>query len=108
MAWRGLGSSMLALWRSRELDVRTRLRILLIFVFFGGVVILHIVTPSIMTVGTFNVTSSILLNVTTIPGDISDSVFDTGRYSASAFGAISYLWSQLGTSAKLPDGVNGS
>ena len=107
MAWRGLGPSILAVWRSRVFDVRTRLRILLVFLFFGGVAVLHIVTPSILTVGTFDVSSSISLNVTTMPGNIS-GIDAASKSGATAFRALYYLWSQLGTSVRLPDGVNGS
>jgi hypothetical protein len=63
-----------------------------------------------ITIGTFNVTSSASLNITTMPGNISD--FATAAFAADygpdTYNAISYLWSQLGTNAGLPDGVNGS
>ena len=107
MAWRGLGPSTLAIWRSRVLDVRTRLRFLLVFLFFGGVAVLHIVTPSIMTVGTFDVTSPISLNVTTMPGNVSDFKVASSPGS-DAFSAIFNLWYQLGTNVGLPDGLNRS
>jgi hypothetical protein len=107
MAWHGLGPSALAIWRSRVLDVRTRLRILLVFLFFGCVAVLHIVTPSIMTVGTFDVSSSISLNVTTMPGNISD--FGVASETGSdAFFTLYNLLYQYGINVGLPDGVNGS
>ncbi|KAF9511949.1 hypothetical protein BS47DRAFT_1394647 [Hydnum rufescens UP504] len=106
MAWRGLGSSILALVRSRKLDVPSRLRILLAFMFFGGVSVLHIVTPSVITVGTFNATIPISLNVSTM---LSIQPY-TASISPVPLAALSYLWSHLGTNATvgLPAGVNGS
>jgi hypothetical protein len=107
MAWRGLGSSTLALWRSRGLDVGTRLHILLVFVFFGGVAVLHIVTPSMMTVGTFDVASTVSRNVTTMPGNLT-GIRIVDQLAVNALDAMPYLYSQLGSKAGLPDGVNGS
>ncbi|KAF9513091.1 hypothetical protein BS47DRAFT_1393580 [Hydnum rufescens UP504] len=110
MAWQGLGSSILAVWRSRKLDIRTRLRVLLAFVFFVGVSVLQIVTPSVMTVGTFNATLPISLNVSTML-NIQPWMFSLPSVtSASPTTATSSLWTQLGTNttAGLPAGVNGS
>ena len=108
MAWRGLGSSILALRRSRELDVRARLRVPLAFVFFGGVSVLHIVIPSVMTVGTFNGTLPVSLNVSTML-NIQPWMF-TSNMLIDAPTAFAYLWSQLGTNMTvgLPAGVDGS
>jgi hypothetical protein len=107
MAWHGLGSSILALLRSRKLDFRSRLRILLPFVFFAGVSVLHIVTPSVITVGTFNVPIPVLLNVSTI---LDIQYWMISDPSPNPMAALPYLWSQLdtNTSVGLPAGVNGS
>ncbi|KAF9511959.1 hypothetical protein BS47DRAFT_1394651 [Hydnum rufescens UP504] len=110
MAWRGLGSSILALLRSRKLDIPSRLRILLAFMFFGGVSVLHIVTPSVITIGTFNATIPVSLNVSTILDIQSWMGLVTWRPSPDPMTALPYLWSQLdtNTSVGLPAGVNGS
>jgi hypothetical protein len=109
MAWRGLGSSILALLRSRKLDVPSRLRILLAFMFFGGVSVLHIVTPSVITVGTFNATIPVSLNVSTML-NVQARMIDAPSISPMPLAPLSYLWSQLGTNTTvgLPAGVNGS
>jgi hypothetical protein len=110
MAWRGLGSSILALLRSRKLDVPSRLRILLPFMFFGGVSVLHIVTPSVITIGTFNATIPVSLNVSTILDIQPWMIYGPTIPSPNPITALSYLWSQLytNTSVGLPAGVNGS
>jgi hypothetical protein len=110
VAWRGLGSSMLALWRSRELDIRTRLHVLLAFVFFGGVSLLHIVTPSVITVGTFSATRPLSLNVSTML-NIQPWMYSHPTVPVvSSSPVVSSLWPQLGTNMTLglPPGVNGS
>ena len=110
MAWRGLGASVLALWRSRQLGTRTVLRVFLVCVFFVAVAILHVATPSVMTVGTFNATFPISLNVSTMPGNIYDFMLMPAsvRDGTPTFNAMSYLWLQLATNVGLPGGVNGS
>ncbi|KAF9510677.1 hypothetical protein BS47DRAFT_50388 [Hydnum rufescens UP504] len=109
MSWRGLGSSILALWRSRKLDVRTWLRVLLAFMFFGGVSVLHIVTPSVITVGTFNATRPVPLNVSTMP-DFQPWIYFHLPPLVDPIPALPYLWSQLraNTTGGLLAGVNGS
>jgi hypothetical protein len=73
-------------------------------VFFVGVAALHITTPSVMTVGTFNALFPISLNVSTMPGNIYRDDLSTD----TSIDAMSYLWSQLSINAGLPEGVNKS
>ncbi|KAF9509070.1 hypothetical protein BS47DRAFT_1488116, partial [Hydnum rufescens UP504] len=101
---------MMALYTSRDLDIRTRLRILLPCAFFGVVSLLFTITPSLITIETFNATQPISLNVTTVL-NISRTVWvaTKGRWD-DPFSITAYLWPQLGTNTPvvLPPGVNGS
>jgi hypothetical protein len=81
-----------------------------VFVFFAGVAVLHIATPSVITVGTFNTIFPVSLNVTTMPGNIYNFMITPASSAdgASSFNAVSYLWSQLSSNVGLPEGVNGT
>jgi hypothetical protein len=81
-------------------------------VFFAGVAVLHIATPSVVTVGTFNTIFPVSLNVSTVPGNIYDFMVNSPSDALAAdaemtFTAVPYLWSQLSNNFSLP-GVNGS
>ncbi|KAF9509067.1 hypothetical protein BS47DRAFT_182415 [Hydnum rufescens UP504] len=106
-AWRGLSSSILGVWRSRDLDVRTRFHILLPLAFFSAMSVLHIVTPAVITIGTFNSPLNFSLEVSTafnISRDMWFGLYDT--YD-DPFKVVSYMWPQLGTNTTLglPPGV---
>ncbi|KAF9511353.1 hypothetical protein BS47DRAFT_1363868 [Hydnum rufescens UP504] len=111
-AWRGLGSSILALWRSQDLDVHSQLHIFLAFAFFGAVSVLHIVMPSVITIGTFNSHQNISLEVSTVLNITKRMWSYASETSEDPFAVIPYLLPQLGTSTNptvgLPPGVNGS
>lgn len=122
-AWDGLGASIMALWRSRRLWWRfhsapqLRNQILLILGFFFSVSMLHITTPSVISVNTRPATAPLILNVTTMPGHFNITRYDlnpdNGEWQipsdselSRVFGAIPFIWLQQNNSIAKPPGVN--
>lgn len=113
-AWKGLGASVVALWRGRHLGKRLRMRILLVTGFFAATSILQVSTPSVITVNTANVTViSDGLEVNTMPGDIIELNLTHAQWSTDPsakriIGTLPLVWNQTDSEVGIPSGLNGT
>lgn len=112
-AWKGLGASLVALWRGRRLGGLLQTRILLVTSFFAASSTLQITTPSVITVGTTNATEPVQLTVETMPGnfidlDITPLAWSTDSIQKEIIAALPMIWNQTGSSVGAPPGLNGS
>lgn len=112
-SWKGLGSSLVSLWRGRRLGGRLRLRIFIVTAFFAAASVLPISTPTVITVTTTHTVVPSQLNVSTMPGEIlelnlslRDWSLDTS--SRTIIASLPYLWKQAGAGIGAPTGLNGS
>lgn len=112
-AWKGLGASLGALWRGRHIGGQLRMRILLVTAFFLAASTLHISTPSVITVGTANVTVTVDVVVNTMPGDliglnIDPAEWKTDTSKKNIISALPWIWNQSTLDVGAPAGLNGS
>ena len=73
-AWRGIGPSILSLWRSRRLERRVQRQLLVVLLFFAACAILQILVPATVTVQTAEWTIPLTLRVTQRP-ELTDADF---------------------------------
>ena len=75
IAWSGLGSSLLTLWRQISLPADVK-GILVAVVYLIGIAVLHITTPSLFVLEAFNQTMVTDVNTTGGPDWSSPDAFD--------------------------------
>lgn len=114
-SWKGLGASLVALWRGRRMGARLRARILIVTAFFAAASVLQITTPSVITVNTTNATALVPLTVDTMPGELINLNFSyltwtTDTSSKTIIGSLPLTWNQslASSSVGAPAGLNGS
>ncbi|KAF9510664.1 hypothetical protein BS47DRAFT_49631 [Hydnum rufescens UP504] len=108
-SWLGVMYAAVALFRSQD-HHRTRLRLFLTLVFFASISILHISTPSVITVHAVNSTVPFNASVLKMPGNlsyirVSDQTLNNLRFILPL---IPYLWGQRNSGVGLPMGYNGT
>lgn len=115
-AWRGPGSSLISLWRSRRMHVAISLRIATVLLFFSAISTLQLVSPTAIGVDTTNSTTTVSLdanrmaiNNASIPAlfNISEHVTINSRV-LTALGSLPYVWEQRNSSVGAPPGFNGT
>ena len=108
-SWLGLVYAATALFLSRD-RIQTRLQIGLALVFFVSIPILHVSTPSVITVRTVNSTVSFSLSATKMPGNMAhiSSSYQIRNDLLLTATSIPYLWEQRVFGIDLPPGLNGT
>ncbi|KAF9511951.1 hypothetical protein BS47DRAFT_1124939 [Hydnum rufescens UP504] len=108
-SWLGVVYAVVALFQSQD-HLQTQLRLVLTLVFFVSMSILHISTPSVITVHAVNSTVPFNASVVRMPGNlspipVSSQTLDNLRI---VLPSISYLWDQRNSGIPLPTGYNGT
>ncbi|KAJ6582222.1 hypothetical protein B0H19DRAFT_1252339 [Mycena capillaripes] len=65
-AWAGIGSAVLYIWRQNAVRASVA-GVLSVFLYFGGILVLHITTPALFSLETFNSTSSSIVRTKGLP-----------------------------------------
>ncbi|KAF8327008.1 uncharacterized protein EI90DRAFT_3018382 [Cantharellus anzutake] len=107
-AWRGLGSSVRAVWYSKNYAFPVCYQLFPALIFYSSIFVLHIVTPSLFSVDVVDTQQQIQLTINTMPGNItlSDQAVPT-VLEIRAYSAADYLYQQRSYAiAGGPTGVN--
>ncbi|KAJ7635724.1 hypothetical protein DFH06DRAFT_1434353 [Mycena polygramma] len=98
-AWTGIGSAALHMWRQWAVPA-SPLGVILIFLYLGGVIVLHISTPALFTLQTFNATRLVPVSTQglpayTWPSNVNDSLKFYGNmtgYAISSLRSLPSIW----------------
>ncbi|KAF9511968.1 hypothetical protein BS47DRAFT_1127892 [Hydnum rufescens UP504] len=108
-SWLGVVYAVVALFQSQD-HLQTRLRLVLTLVFFVSMTILHISTPSVITVHAINSTVPFNASVVRMPGNLTPIPvsIQTLANLQIVLPSISYLWNHRNSGISLPTGYNGT
>ncbi|KAJ7025829.1 hypothetical protein C8F04DRAFT_1268813 [Mycena alexandri] len=109
-AWTGIGSAMLRIWHQKTVAASLT-GSLAVFLYLGNILVLHISTPALFSLQTFNLTRPLLVKTQGLPSyNFSSTDNETAETYSGLFGFVSgslyYLPSVLGNTRNL--GLNGS
>ncbi|KAF8143694.1 hypothetical protein K438DRAFT_1993651 [Mycena galopus ATCC 62051] len=88
-AWSGIGSAVLQLWRQRVIPGSV-VGVLSALLYLGGILVLHISTPALFSIETFNSTREVPIVTQSLPArkwsdtDLLDDIQNVTQYSTSA------------------------
>ncbi|KAF8330866.1 uncharacterized protein EI90DRAFT_3124092 [Cantharellus anzutake] len=88
-AWRGLGSSLRAIWHSENHPFPVRLQLFRVLFFYSSIFVFQIATPSLFSVKVVTVKQRVPVTVNSMPGNMMTDDFNDVQYAA-----IDYLYSQ--------------
>ncbi|KAJ7437394.1 hypothetical protein FB451DRAFT_178349 [Mycena latifolia] len=97
-AWAGVGSAILHVWHQKAVPASV-IGVLSTFLYLGTILVLHITTPALVSLQTFNSSRSVLVPTQSLPSyNWSNNVdFDADILSEYLPGSLSYLPFVVGT-----------
>ncbi|KAJ7762998.1 hypothetical protein B0H16DRAFT_1883880 [Mycena metata] len=109
-AWTGIGSAMLHIWHQKT-AAASLTGTFTVFLYLGNILILHISTPALFSLQTFNFTRPLQVETNGLPyynfGNTSEELSATyGNMTDYAWGSLYYLPPVVGSTGNL--GLNGS
>lgn len=112
-AWGGLGASLGSVWRGAYYLRNVTVDVLTVAVFFSVIALLHITTPTVVSVDTIKRSTPVSVNASQVPGHIVNLGYDfaaggtDGLIQALTF--VPYLYGQRNLSTTgLPAGLSGT
>lgn len=110
-AWGGLGASIGSLWRGAYYLRHVTFDVMMVTVFFSAIAILHITTPTVVSVDTIKHPMPVLVNASQVPGHIMNLGYDFTLGGTDeliqALTSVPYLYGQRNVSSTgLPAGLS--